>query len=804
MKYTVLIGLLAIILVSANVTYGQFDPYGSVDSVIIEDKIVTTGSAFSLKITLKNDEPISAVSLPLTYPTSLIVCDSASFVNSRIRQWSVLRFNNDSKNGKILFGGLAVGDPLLLSGSGVIAELYFHTAANVQAGDAGAIDTAFFPPAGAYVITSYQSVSIQPAFHSGSIVIGLPNHPPEFAPQSPKTINEGEDFSLVISAIDQEASEITLYAGKLPAGSRFTDNGDGTGVFSWSVPYVGTGSSTGSPYAATFFASDGKETAEMTLPIEVVNTNRPPRIVTNTAVTAFSGDSVYIPITASDPDFESVTLTASDLPTGARIHSSNPGYIDWQSTIADSGRYFFTVNAVDESGGVTSQPVTVRLLPIDLINLSIGEEQAFTNEFVSVPIVMSNRVEVSGFKLSIRYDPTAISLMSSKRDTLRTRNWQTFTTTTSTDGWIFIDAHSSPGTPGGGPLAPDSGAIAVLNFFTSSDPAFAGMHTPIEFAFVDSLDSTENTVSLPTGSIVSRTQVNYSSGGVMVKKYDGLVGDINLNSIPFEIADAVYFTNYFINPYQYPLSGERWVNSDINQDGHPGTLADLVTLLRIINGSSSGKIGAGGLLSALNYTIDSSDQELGYHASSFSEIAAATYMFKIPQGVEVKFAASQSLDGMEVKTNQIDDQFRILIFSSKGRTLKIDGTELFRLSGSAGIELVLHEYVDASGNEISITETAKESQVPAHYDLSQNYPNPFNPETVISFDLPSPGKVTLTVFNMLGEEVKRIVDKHLPAGRHQAGFNGKDDTGKTLPSGVYFYSLKSEDFTATRKMLLLK
>jgi len=81
----------------------------------------------------------------------------------------------------------------------------------------------------------------------------------------------------------------------------------------------------------------------------------------------------------------------------------------------------------------------------------------------------------------------------------------------------------------------------------------------------------------------------------------------------------------------------------------------------------------------------------------------------------------------------------------------------------------------------------------------QNRPNFFKPNTLITFHIPSAGRVQLLVYNFLGQEVERIVDSYLPAGAHFYSFNGG-----TLASGVYFYCLHCSEFTSTRKMLLLK
>lgn len=94
--------------------------------------------------------------------------------------------------------------------------------------------------------------------------------------------------------------------------------------------------------------------------------------------------------------------------------------------------------------------------------------------------------------------------------------------------------------------------------------------------------------------------------------------------------------------------------------------------------------------------------------------------------------------------------------------------------------------------------------LPQRFELSQNYPNPFNPSTHIRFELPKAAAVTLTIYNSLGQEVRRLVDGLKPAGYHTVIWNGKDQNGRAVPSGVYHYRLQAGDFIATKKMVLAK
>ncbi|MDP4175912.1 MAG: T9SS type A sorting domain-containing protein [Bacteroidota bacterium] len=100
-------------------------------------------------------------------------------------------------------------------------------------------------------------------------------------------------------------------------------------------------------------------------------------------------------------------------------------------------------------------------------------------------------------------------------------------------------------------------------------------------------------------------------------------------------------------------------------------------------------------------------------------------------------------------------------------------------------------------------ETIKSTQ-PSEYSLSQNYPNPFNPETKIQFSMKSSERVRLVVYNILGQAVRTLVNQDMKAGTYSVSFNGRDDLGKQLASGIYMYSLETSSFKVTKKMMLVK
>ena len=95
-------------------------------------------------------------------------------------------------------------------------------------------------------------------------------------------------------------------------------------------------------------------------------------------------------------------------------------------------------------------------------------------------------------------------------------------------------------------------------------------------------------------------------------------------------------------------------------------------------------------------------------------------------------------------------------------------------------------------------------ELPSEYSLKQNYPNPFNPETKISFSLKETGKVLLNIYNLQGQRVKTLINQQSQAGFHVVKWNGTNDLGIQVPSGVYLCKIQVNDFVQTRKMMFTK
>ena len=112
--------------------------------------------------------------------------------------------------------------------------------------------------------------------------------------------------------------------------------------------------------------------------------------------------------------------------------------------------------------------------------------------------------------------------------------------------------------------------------------------------------------------------------------------------------------------------------------------------------------------------------------------------------------------------------------------------------------------VERSGRMTLHGPIAAELALPSHVDLAQNYPNPFNPATTISFELPAAAEVELSVYNLQGQQVRRLVRGQTAAGFHSVIWDARDESGTPVPTGIYYYRLRTGDQIFTKKLLFAK
>jgi len=253
-------------------------------------------------------------------------------------------------------------------------------------------------------------------------------------------------------------------------------------------------------------------------------------------------------------------------------------------------------------------------------------------------------------------------------------------------------------------------------------------------------------------------------------------GDVNLNGVPNEIADAVVFTNYFIyGPSAFTINFEgQKAATEVNGDGIALTVADLVYLIRVVVGDALPLPAFKPVPTALN--VVSSDV-----VSVDAAIGGAHFVFD----GDVNVTLAEGAVGMELLTNYRNGQTHALLYSmDKGVTAN---GSILNTNGS----LVS---VDAATYEGAVYKTVI---VPKAFTV-KSYPNPFNPVANIEMSLPVASDWTITIYNVVGQRVADF-NGHSDAGVVKAQWDASNEA-----SGIYFYKVDAGKYTVTKKMVLLK
>ena len=130
------------------------------------------------------------------------------------------------------------------------------------------------------------------------------------------------------------------------------------------------------------------------------------------------------------------------------------------------------------------------------------------------------------------------------------------------------------------------------------------------------------------------------------------------------------------------------------------------------------------------------------------------------------------------------------------------GSNSIKISSAAGGVVI--DKIQFLLDKGSITTGVEDKNIPTNFVLKNNYPNPFNPTTTIEFSLRQTQNVKFAIYNIMGQRIKTLVDKKYSAGNHRIQWNGTNNLGNKISSGVYLGRMESGDFTKTIKLILMK
>ncbi|MGB5106021.1 MAG: FlgD immunoglobulin-like domain containing protein [Candidatus Zixiibacteriota bacterium] len=484
-------------------------------------------------------------------------------------------------------------------------------------------------------------------------------------------------------------------------------------------------------------------------------------------------------------------------------------------------------------------------------------ECVLLGSIVTVDVDYTGSLRIGGYDLLIKYDVSAFSFLSAAIGPA-VSGWEYFTyrlgpfgncTGSCPSGLVRLvaiaDANNGAAHPPAEQLAP-SGVIAQISLRATSNNTFEGQVLPLEFFWIDCGDNAFATVS---GDTLVIDEIIYDPYAAIlwdedddalfpeaarydhlgapdsclagdkykpircVELHNGYIciidndsidarGDMNLNGIANEVADAVLYTNYFLKGMAaFTISPPAQIAaSDINNDGITLTVGDLVYLLRVLIGDALPFPKLAPFTNSVAFSVEQQDEMTTIWSNSSSNIGGVYMRARLNGADAATVAAGLAAAQLRLEYSVENDYINVLMYSDAiGANVPAGKTQLLMIDADVEIEHI--EASDYDGNQLR--SNFEKMVLPEEYVLTQNFPNPFNPETTISFSLPKASDWTMTVLNINGQIVKRMSGSSA-AGATSVVWDATDQSGAGVATGVYFYRLDAGDFSSTRKMVLMK
>ena len=627
------------------------------------------------------------------------------------------------------------------------------------------------------------------------------------------------------------------------------------------VPIDGTGT-----YPVSITASNYCGTVSCDMEFTVYE-NLPPELTVPEAIYIPSCTDVLDEICidgifASDPENDALTIEKLSGPGTYMAVEEDSGMVCFTPESNDI-TYMFEIQVSDGCQDVV-KTFTVTIYPSNVCETCIIAEIITDTCYIvgsTVPVrIRANALtEIGGYDLLIYYDASVMAFLSLEQGSA-VPDWEYLTYTQEDNcggscpsGLLRIIAIADRTLPVTHPpeeqLTPD-GDLAVINMILSHDQNIGGQYLPIGFYWFDCGDNTfsdpsgnelymDAIIYDPFGSVIwdegdddlfpeeNRTYavgapdtclkgdkitpircVEFHNGGICIIHPDDIDdrGDLNLNGVAYEIADAVVYTNYFIYGYaafQINVDGQT-AASDINRDGVSLTVADLVYLIRIIIGDVSPNAKIGPSETAVWLTADNRDNDITIQADIDYPVGAGLLVFEYDGIAPFKPEISGIACGMDIAYCINESEIRVLLYSmTRGQMIGKGQGDLLNIGFMGEGDIRLKEACFAGYYGETLKTQFDSRLVPDNFGLSQNYPNPFNPSTSIDLSVPVACDWQIAIFNTTGQNVKRLAG-HTEPGTITIHWDGTNDYGQPVASGIYFYKVQAADYTETRKMILLK
>jgi hypothetical protein len=660
---------------------------------------------------------------------------------------------------------------------------------------------------------------------------GKPNLASPFADVTGVNATASQTKSVALGGIAVQQRQTLWLVIKYPQGQFASLGVDTDGIDS--TPVFGlTGDS--------FASGDGTNWQTLTLSSALVNLGFTLTIVPITPPPKPQVSSLS-PATLSRGQTATFTVTGQNLLTGLNASVSGTGVtvnsLTWQSNSsvqlsltaaagAATGPRDLTLNSPN---GTT---VLARSLLTVLPAISTTEILAVENTpalggttGVLVGVRLTNTLPIGGFSFRLAFNPVRLTPVLSTppqgvaNPTTRTAGFELLGATQISPGVLLCTGIADlVGGSVSSALPAGTGTVVKLSFAVAPEDSL--LTFPITLTAANLSDATGATLVLPT----------LQAGSLQLK--DWILGDLNLDSLPYTIADALTSVSALMGTLT--LQSRQLLASDVNDDGVQNNVADTVFLVNVLLGlevplgkglgpqepppgappvaappelaSPSGFASAPVTLAArvLDAGTLAIDADLPVQVGGILLRLALSPGAHVT-GVEAPGARDGGLAGeLPVRWSQQGAAATVLLLGLSGERLGPGMGTLARVHVEGGqARLLSAEAANGQGRTLATT-LSDTPALPRAVALSKPVPNPFNPLTTLWLELPARGRARLALVDARGRQVAVLVDEVLPAGRHRVEWRGQDAQGRVVASGVYYALLDANGTRVTRKLALVR
>jgi hypothetical protein len=806
------------------------------DTLKMVSRDIAAGDTAAVYLYMVNSEVLGGYSLRLEYDSLILGIPDPNFAPAyetvQLRGDRPTFLVNVATPGVVTVVGLSdfLNWTTMPIGSGNTIQFFFFVKPGVANGTTSQIsfvDADYDTNAYNWFVNFDASTQYRPKRLTGTITVAAvnPNNLPTIdAISSPIEASVGVPVQFNVIARDADGDNVTLTAYDLPSGALFTPYNPVTGAvpltgtFSWNPTAAAAGQ-----HIVRFQADDGEDVSSSRYVTINVSAGGAPIIgALTTPISTTQGSLVEFTVQATDPDGEQVTLTASNLPSGATFSPSNPvvgtssvsGSFRWSPSFSQSGAFvvqFRAKDADDNQSAISYVTIDVEEVQLDQLFTTSVDGQSPQGGVpgatdVIIPVNFVTTVATYGVQFDFVYDP-AVFTVTDITPSDRLEGFTIYENIGETPGRIKVVAFDLSGNPIGG-----EGSV-IFNIAGSIRPnAEPGRYN---LMFEDAWESINPDPNVPSKQLAT-------TGGHL---YVDVLGDANLDG-RIDVADAVAVVGYILGSFN--LTDRQFRAANVVVDNYVDVY-DLVGIINMIFGQP-----------VQPAPFNDGEDVFAEVAFPYEGVHPDDGMFKLVATAPTEVAGIQAeiiYDPLQVKlvppeptglATRLDYSYtdngsgRMTVVMTYDPTdpstvLPSGENEIFGLRiapGPAGVEGDLPP-VKLRNIKLCTPEASKilvdgYADVPRAFELFQNYPNPFNPRTVIEFNLAPQGEgaalidTRLSVYNILGRRVATLIDGPLAPGRHSVEWLSKSDDGQTVGSGIYFYKLTAGQYSEAKKMVLMK